>query len=156
MRTNAVGYNCIPRLSVAQGRSWRYNFLPRMLRCHFLYYFPNFEKIKVGLWDDLAVCVSVCVCPSICVSPPNLWLCPHPNFVRRLLRSLWCLCVYVCPPHNLFVFYAVRVSSRRPMKLPCSLCLLYAVLVVSKEFRRLVFPRTSFSYKCCLYNILRP
>jgi hypothetical protein len=24
----------------------------------FLAYFPNFEKIKVGLWDHLAVCVS--------------------------------------------------------------------------------------------------
>jgi hypothetical protein len=33
----------------------------------FLAYFPYFEKIKIGLWDHVAVCV--CVCARVCVFP---------------------------------------------------------------------------------------
>jgi hypothetical protein len=49
-----------------------------------LFFFPSFSslhsnllslflKIKGGLWDHLALCVSVCVCPSVCVSPPLIF-----------------------------------------------------------------------------------
>jgi hypothetical protein len=34
----------------------------------FLAYFLYFEKIKVGLWDHVAVCVYVCVCLRIPLS----------------------------------------------------------------------------------------
>jgi hypothetical protein len=38
----------------------------------FLAYFSYFGKIKGGLWDHLAVCMSICLC--VCVSPPLQFL----------------------------------------------------------------------------------
>jgi hypothetical protein len=41
-----------------------------------------------------------------------------PNSVRRLMRTLCCLCI--CVPPNFFVFYAVHVVTKesRPLVLP--------------------------------------
>jgi hypothetical protein len=45
-------------------------------------YFPYFEKIKGGLLDQFAVCVSVYVCLSICLCIPSLTFA-----ALRLMRS---------------------------------------------------------------------
>jgi hypothetical protein len=42
-----------------------------ILRTNLLAYIPYFEKIKVGLWDHVAVCVCVCVCVSPLPLPGN-------------------------------------------------------------------------------------
>jgi hypothetical protein len=67
---------------------------------------------------------------------PSMYILPL-NFIWRLTRSPCCLCVCVptlifltrvvrssvyVSPHNFFIFYAVRVISRRLMRSPCRLC----------------------------------
>jgi hypothetical protein len=71
-----------------------------------------FWKNERRLWDHLAVCVSVCGCPTVCVSPLFLRLLRHCEayeitllsvsvsrliFVKTLMRSPCCLCLYVHP-----------------------------------------------------------
>jgi hypothetical protein len=44
---------------------------------YFLAYFPYFEKMKVGLWGHVAVCVSACLC-----IPPINFRTPEPVFIK--------------------------------------------------------------------------
>jgi hypothetical protein len=48
---------------------WRYMDKCLHLAFSVLAYFPYFEKIKVGLWDHVAVRVFVCVRVCVCVFP---------------------------------------------------------------------------------------
>jgi hypothetical protein len=85
------------RLLRLAGSRWRYSSPP-----------PH------GLWNYLAVCLCILLCLFI-------WLCILPDF-----QGLWghiALCV--CVSHNCFVFYAVRI--------------------ISKKSRLLVLPRTSYN-----------
>jgi hypothetical protein len=51
----------------------------------FLAYCPYFEKIKIGLWNHLAVCVYL-------YEPPNSYLVPELKFIKL------CLCTVVPEP----------------------------------------------------------
>jgi hypothetical protein len=46
----------------------------------FLVYFPHFEKMKLGLWDRVAVCVGVCIIFYIFLFFFNIFL---PKYPRR-------------------------------------------------------------------------
>jgi hypothetical protein len=73
----------------------------RLVRNHgtgrvFSAYFPYFEKIKVGLWDHDAVCVSVN--PSI-----NFWI-PEPIFMK--------LCIYILTLELIWTAYFINPSHQ--------------------------------------------
>jgi hypothetical protein len=78
-------------------------------------YFRYFEKIKGGLWDHLALSVSV-------YFPQFVLFCVVHVLSRRLMTSPCCL----CPPY-FFVFYAVHVVSKycKRLVLPRTSCWFY-------------------------------
>jgi hypothetical protein len=110
------------------------------------------EFLLEGLWDRLPVCLSISLI-----------------FVVRLMRSPCCLSEYLpnlcCEAYEitlLSIWVISRISVGRPMRSPCCLCVplsllgngpstwvfpnlfvFYAVLVISKETRQEVLPRTS-------------
>jgi hypothetical protein len=131
--TSIISVNSVSRLVFIIKTHYVFSWL----WTEFLAYFPYFEKIKEGLWDHILVCLCIRLCLSIFLRIPpkfmlgGLWenlavcLCILLNFLG--LWGLWghlALCVSVySSPILFFIFYAVRV--------------------VLKESRRLVFPRTS-------------
>jgi hypothetical protein len=68
-----------------------------------LAYFPYFEKIKVGLWNDHALCVSVY---------PPLWTFECMNAVYiMVLKPIW-TAYFINATHQALCFY-VYVASQR-------------------------------------------
>jgi hypothetical protein len=64
---------------------------------YFLAYFPYFEKIKVGLYDLHAVCVSVC----LCIPPTHFWM-PEPILIK--------LGMYIMAPEPISKAYFINPS----------------------------------------------
>jgi hypothetical protein len=63
-------------------------------------------KIKWGLWDHLAVCLSVCTSLRLSVYPSLI-------FVRKLMRSPCCLSLSVCLSSLMFSFSIMSVLYKR-------------------------------------------
>jgi hypothetical protein len=116
------------------------------------FFFQNKEsrlKVKVGLWDHFAVCVSP-LSTFKCLEQ-SLWNLVCISWHLSTSQRRASVCVYICIPHIVasqrlgkhVPAATITRNNRRIVEL-----VLYAVRVITKESRRLVFPR----YSCFIYS----